>query len=56
MPTLQETIFTKFLKKVAEQNKLDEEKLNQLRNLLSRTQKPKAEELVKIFSAPGDIK
>jgi len=58
MPTLQQTITEKFLKKLSESNALDAEKLAQLRILLAGSKKPKADDFVRIFSSPaaGDIK
>ncbi len=58
MPTLQEQIAEKFLTKVAESNDVDAEKIEQLRILLASNKKPKADDFVKIFSAPacGDLK
>lgn len=58
MTTLQQKIVDKFLTKLAESESVDEEKISQLRTLLAATKKPKADELVKIFTLPagGDIK
>jgi preprotein translocase subunit Sss1 len=58
MTTLQEKILEKFLTKLAEKEGADEEKIKQLRTLLAASKKPKADELVRIFTLPagGDIK
>jgi hypothetical protein len=58
MPTLQQQIAEKFLAKLAESKHVDAEKIDQLRNLLADSKKPKADDFVKIFSLPagGDLK
>lgn len=58
MGTLQQRIATKFLEKLATCKKIDATKVGQLRKLLKDTQRPKVDDLVKIFSLPagGDIK
>ena len=58
MPTLQQTIAAKFLAKLGEADDVDTEKIEQLRNLLGNDKKAKAEDFVKIFTAPagGDVK
>ena len=58
MATIQQQIADKFLAKLTESKDVDAEKINQLRSVLSDNKKVKAEDLVKVFSAPagGDIK
>ena len=58
MPILQQQIADKFLAKLAESGTLDTERTEQLRVLLAGKKKVKADDLVKLFSAPvgGDIK
>ena len=58
MLTLQQQIADKFLAKLAESGTLDAERTEQLRVLLAGKKKVKADDLVKLFSAPvgGDIK
>ena len=58
MLTLQQQIADKFLAKLAESGTLDAERTEQLRVLLVGKKKVKADDLVKLFSAPvgGDIK
>jgi hypothetical protein len=58
MATLQKTIADKFLAKLAESKAVDVQSIAQLRSLLADGKKPKADELVKIFSVPagGQIK
>lgn len=48
----------KFLVRLAESNKVDAEKIEKLRTLLSGATKPKADDFVKLFSQPagGDLK
>lgn len=57
MATLQQQIAEKFLAKLAESKKVDADKIEQLRKLLSDSKKVKADEFVKIFSLPagGDL-
>ena len=58
MATLQQKIAEKFLAKLADSKDVDGAKLDQLRSLLADGKKPKAEDLVRIFSLPagGDLK
>lgn len=58
MATLQQQIADKFLAKLAESKDLDAEKIDQLRNLLANSKKPKIDDFVKIFTLPagGDLK
>jgi hypothetical protein len=58
MATLQKTIADKFLAKLAESKDVDAESIDQLRSLLADGKKLKADDLVKVFSAPagGQIK
>jgi hypothetical protein len=58
MPTLQEQIAEKFLAKLADSKDVDAEKIDQLRILLAKSKKPKADDFVKIFTLPagGDLK
>jgi hypothetical protein len=58
MATLQQIIAGKFLAKLAEGDEVDAEKIEQLRKLLEGGKKAKAEDFVKIFTAPagGDVK
>lgn len=54
MPTLQQQIAEKFLRRLAERKDLDSQIIGQLRSLLSDGKKLKADDLVKIFSTPPD--
>jgi hypothetical protein len=58
MATLQQQIVEKFLTKLTESKDFDAAKIDQLRNLLAESKKPKAEDFVKIFTLPagGDLK
>lgn len=58
MPTLQQNIASKFLSTLLEEQKVDTEKIEQIRKLLANGKKPKADDFVKIFSSPvgGDVK
>jgi hypothetical protein len=58
LATLQQQITEKFLIKLAESKKLDAEKIEQLRTLITENKKVKASDFVKIFSLPagGDLK
>jgi hypothetical protein len=58
MATLQQQITEKFLIKLAESKKLDAERIEQLRTLITENKKVKANDFVKIFSLPagGDLK
>ncbi len=58
MATLQQQIAQRFLEKLAESKDVDAAKIEQLKKLLADTTKLKADDLVKVFSAPagGDVK
>jgi hypothetical protein len=58
MATLQQEIVEKFLTKLAESKDVDAGKIEQLKKLLADTKKLKADDFVKVFSAPagGDVK
>jgi hypothetical protein len=58
MATLYQEIAEKVLKKLADSKSMEPERIEQLRILLSEGKKAKADEFVKIFSAPvgGDLK
>lgn len=58
MPNLQQQIAEKFLAALAESKDVDPEKINQLRQLLTRGKKPKADEFIRVFTAPagGEVK
>jgi hypothetical protein len=58
MATLQQNVAEKFLAKLKDGKSLDAEKVEQLRKLLTDSKKPKAEDFIKIFTAPagGDVK
>lgn len=58
MGTLQQKVAEKFLAKLKEGKGLDAEKIEQLRKLLADSKKPKAEDFIRIFTAPagGDVK
>jgi hypothetical protein len=58
MPTLQQDIAEKFLATLAEGKEVDPEKIELIRKLLADGKRPKADDLVKIFSTPvgGDVK
>jgi hypothetical protein len=58
MATLQQQIAEKFLAKLAESKDVDAGKIEQLKKLLADTKKLKADDFVKVFSAPadGDVK
>jgi hypothetical protein len=53
MPTLQEQIASKFLAELSKDKDFDAAKLQSLRGLLAEGKKPKADELVAIFSVPA---
>lgn len=53
MVTLQNTIAEKFFDKLLNSDEVDEEKVAQLRKLLTSSKKPKADDFVKIFSQPA---
>ncbi len=58
MASLQQQIAEKFLAALTESEGVDAEKINQLRQLLTRGKKPKADEFVRVFTAPagGEVK
>ena len=58
MATLQQQIAEKFLAKLAGSKDFDAAKIEQLKRLLAETKKLKADDLVKVFSAPAgdDVK
>ena len=58
MATLQQNIANKFLAILAEGKDVDPGKIEQIRKLLADGKKPKADDFVKIFSAPvgGEVK
>ncbi|MER8461018.1 hypothetical protein NKJ93_25715 [Mesorhizobium sp. M0028] len=58
MVTLYQNIASKFLAALAEDQKVDSDKIEQIRKLLANGKKLKAEDFVKIFSTPagGDVK
>ena len=58
MVTLQQKIAEKFLSSLAEGKEVDPEKIEQIRKLLADGKKPKADDFVKIFTAPigGEVK
>ena len=58
MATLQQKIAEKFLAKLAESKDIDAGKIEQLKKLLADTKKLKADDFVKVFSAPagGDVR
>jgi hypothetical protein len=53
MSTLEQQIAEKFLAKLADREDFDAEKVAQLRSLLAESKKPKADDLVQIFSLPA---
>ena len=53
MATLQQQIAEKFLAKLAECKDVDAQQVDQLRSLLGNSEKPKVDDLVKIFSLPA---
>jgi hypothetical protein len=57
MSTLQKKIAEKFLATLAESKEVESEKIEKIRKLLEDGKKPKAEDFIKIFSAPagGDV-
>ena len=57
MATLQQKIAQKFLATLAEGKDVDSEKIEKIRKLLADSRKPKADDFMKIFSAPpgGDV-
>jgi hypothetical protein len=59
MSTLQRQIIEKFLGKLAQSKDADADQIGQLRKLFASGTKPRADDLVKIFSRPaggGDLK
>lgn len=58
MSSLQQQIAEKFLKSLAESQEVDAARIEQLRLLMMRGKKPKADEFVRIFTAPagGEVK
>jgi hypothetical protein len=58
MATLQQKVAEKFLARLKEGKDLDAEKIEQLRKLIADSKKPKAEDFIKVFTAPagGDVK
>ena len=58
METLQQKIASKFLATLRDGKALDVSKLEQLQKLLDDSKKPKADDFIKIFTAPvgGDVK
>lgn len=58
MANLQQQIAEKFLAALAESGDVGAEKIDQLRQLLARGKKPKADEFIRVFTAPagGEIK
>lgn len=58
MARLQQQIADKFLAALAQRDEVDADKVAELRQLLSRGKKPKADEFIRVFSAPrgGEIK
>ncbi len=58
MATLQQQIAEAFLTKLAEAKSFDPAMVEQLRRAMTSGRKPKADDFIKIFSAPqgGDLK
>jgi hypothetical protein len=58
LPTIQQQIADKFLKKLSEGDIVDPGKIEQLRALLGEKKKSKAEDFIKIFTTSdgGDLK
>ncbi len=54
MSALQDSISEKFLAALIETKHVDQHVIDQLRSVLAAEGKPKADELVKIFSSPPD--
>jgi hypothetical protein len=52
MGTLHQKIAKKFVSLLADGKEVDPEKIEQIRKLLTNGKKPKADDFVKIFSAP----
>lgn len=57
MANLQKNIAAKFLATLAQGKEVDSEKIEKIRKLLEDGKKPKADDFIKIFSAPtgGDV-
>jgi hypothetical protein len=53
MTTLQQQIAEKFLAALAQDENFDDAKVEALRRLLSKGKKPKADDLVEVFSMPA---
>lgn len=58
METLQQRVASKFLASLTEHNALDQNKIDELRQLIGHGKKPKADDFIKIFTTPagGDVK
>lgn len=58
MANLQQQIAEKFLAALAENKDVGAEEIAQLRQLLTRGKKPKADEFIRVFTAPagGEVK
>jgi hypothetical protein len=58
METLQQKIASKFIATLRDGKALDVSKVEQLQELLANSKKPKADDFIKIFTAPvgGDVK
>jgi hypothetical protein len=58
METLQQKIAIKFIATLRDGKVLDVSKVEQLQELLANSKKPKADDFIKIFTAPvgGDVK
>jgi hypothetical protein len=58
MATLHQQIVEKFLEHLAVSKTMDGARIDKIRNLLKEKKKPKADDLVAIFSQPagGDVK
>jgi hypothetical protein len=58
MASLQQQIADKFLATLAQRKEVDADKVLELRALLSRGKKPKADEFIRVFTAPrgGEVK
>lgn len=54
MSQLEKRIADKFLKSLADDKAVNSAAIDQLRALLASSSKPKADELVKIFTSPAD--
>jgi hypothetical protein len=58
MASLQQRIADKFLAALAQRKEIDADKVVELRALLCRGKRPKADEFIRVFSAPpgGEVK